>query len=300
MPEGHSIKLAADMLRAALQDQVIERFSSSFKKAAREQWAAKIQGRRVVAVRSHGKNLFIDLSSDYVLYTHMLMWGSWHVYRRDEPWIKDERKARVVLETRAHVAVLFSAPICELIHRDDLTTHKTAALGPDLLADQFDAAEAQRRFRAAAQADREVGDLIMDQTVLSGIGNILKSEILFQAGIHPQRLPETITAEEWTRFIEVARRLIRASYDRGGFQGAFLPPDVAVEPHRYGYVYRRRTYPCVCCGTPIKMIRQGFKGRMTYYCPHCQPYVGADNPDLVPAHAPGKRRRAAQQIDSAE
>lgn len=288
MPEGPSVRVTADTLRAALAGQRIEQITSRFKKAAAEDWRGKIEGQTVEAVRVHGKNIFIDFTSGWTLYTHFLMWGSWHVYARDEPWLKEERKARVVLTTATQVAVLFSAPVCELIQRDALATHRTAETGPDLLAESFDEAEARRRFFAAEQAGREVGELIMDQTVLAGIGNILKSEILFQAGIHPQRLPPTISADEWRRFVAISRELLRVSYELGTFDGAFLPPDATVEPRKFGYVYRRRTYPCLRCGTPIKMVRQGPRARMTYYCPHCQPYVGEHNPDLAP---PPRARR---------
>jgi endonuclease VIII len=292
MPEGHTIKVAADILREALLGHVITMFHSSFKKAQAEQWQPKIEGQCVTAVRSHGKNLFIEFSSGYVLYSHMLMWGSWHVYGRDEPWRKEAHKARVVLQTATQVAVLFSAPVCELLHRDALADHKTAETGPDLLADHFDVDEAERRFRDPANADREIGELIMDQTVLAGIGNVLKSEILFGAGIHPQRSPRTITAEEWQRFVTVARDLIRRSYELGTFEGAFLPDDTPVEGGKYGYVYRRRTYPCLRCATPIRMVRQGQRRRMTWYCPQCQPYVGSQNPDLAPDR-PRRTRPAA-------
>jgi endonuclease-8 len=295
VPEGHTIKVAADILREALAGQSIVAFRSSFKKAAAESWTPKILEQRVTAVRSHGKNLFIEFSSDYVLYTHMLMWGSWHVYHVGEPWRKEERKARVVMETATHVAVLFSAPVCELLHRLELSTHKTAETGPDLLADSFDAAEAERRFRLPEHAAREVGELIMDQTVLAGIGNVLKSEILFQAGIHPQRLPTTISAAEWNRFVAVACSLIQTSYELGTFDGAFLPPDVEAQGGKYGYVYRRRGYPCLRCGTPIKMVRQGVRQRMTWYCPQCQPYVGEHNPDLAPERERRKRSTQARK-----
>lgn len=282
MPEGHSVRLAVDQLRAALEGQRITGFQSSFKKARAEDWAARITGFTVIAARSHGKNMFLDFDSGWTLYSHFLMWGSWHVYDRDEPWRKEAHKARVILQTDTHTAVLFSAPVCELIHRDELKTHKTAETGPDLLADQFDADEAQRRFRDPANADREIGELIMDQTVLAGIGNVLKSEILFGAGIHPQRTPGTISADEWQRLVTIARDLIRRSYELGTFEGAFLPDDTSVEGGKYGYVYRRRTYPCLRCATPIRMVRQGERRRMTWYCPRCQPYVGPNNPDLAP------------------
>jgi endonuclease VIII len=289
MPEGHSVRLAADQLREVLAGRTIIHFQSSFKKAIAEEWVSQIQGYTVNTVRSHGKNLFIDFSSGWTMYTHFLMWGSWHVYSVGAPWLKEERKARVILHTATHVAVLFSAPVCELIHRDALATHKTAETGPDLLADNFDATEAWRRFSAPAHAEREIGALIMDQTVLAGIGNVLKSEILFGAYLHPQRLPATIRPDEWARFVDTACRLIRASYEHGSFNGALLPADAVVEPSKYGYVYRRRGYPCLRCATPIKMVRQGERQRMTFYCPHCQPYIGDHNPDLA-LPAPRKRR----------
>ncbi len=293
MPEGPTIRVTADRLRAALAGQTIIRCVSRFKKARSEDWQRKIEGARVEAVRARGKHLFIDFSSGYTMYSHMLMWGAWHVYHQGEPWAKETRKARVELHTATHVAVLFSAPICEVIHRADLATHRSSETGPDLLSDSFDGAEARRRFCAPEHAAREVGDLIMDQTVISGIGNILKSEILFAAGIHPQRLPPTVTDDEWARFVMIARALMRRSYELGTFNGAFLPEGVAVEAGRYGYVYRRRTYPCLRCGTPIRMVRQGARRRMTYYCPTCQPYIGAHNPDLAPERPRRRSSRAA-------
>jgi endonuclease VIII len=188
MPEGPTIRNTADMLRDALVGRRIERMSSRMKKAAVEGWAAKVEGQRVRAVSSHGKNLFIDFEDGWTLYTHMLMWGAWHVYARGEPWRKEERKARVVLETATHCAVLFSAPVCQLIHESEQAAHATSALGPDLLADSFGAAElAEVRQRLEAQDGTEIGEAIMNQTVMAGIGNILKSEILFAARIHPQR-----------------------------------------------------------------------------------------------------------------
>lgn len=282
------------MLRDVLLGRVIQRFESRYRKAAAEDWSAKIQGWTVERVHSHGKNLFITFDSDYIMYTHMLMWGAWHVYRLGEEWLKEATKARVILETDAYVAVLFSAPVCELIHRADLATHKTATTGPDLLGDTFDTAEALRRFHLPEHAEREVGELIMDQTVMAGIGNILKSEILFQAGIHPQRLPGTVTDDEFERFAALSQELMRASYELGTFNGAFLPADAAVEKGKLGYVYRRRTYPCLRCGTPIRMVRQGAGERMTYYCPHCQPYRGEHNPDLVPERTRRKKTDAAR------
>src|SRR5215217_1883134 len=102
MPEGPTIHNTADLLRETLADQRITRFHSPLKKAAAEGWDAKLTGQRVRAVHAHGKNLFIDFANDWTLYTHMLMWGAWHVYAQGEPWRKQARLARVVLETATH------------------------------------------------------------------------------------------------------------------------------------------------------------------------------------------------------
>src|ERR1700752_2359641 len=98
MPEGPPIRNTADMLRAALEGRRVERFRSSFKKAALEGWPGKVEGQVVRAVRAHGKNLFVDFANGWTLYTHMLMWGAWHVYAQGEPWRKEARKARAVIE----------------------------------------------------------------------------------------------------------------------------------------------------------------------------------------------------------
>jgi len=186
MPEGPTIRNTADRLREALAGRRIERFQSSLKKAANEEWAGKITGQRVRAVRSHGKNLFVDFENDWTLYTHMLMWGAWHVYTLGEPWRKERRKARVVLETTDHCVVLFSAPVCQLIHASTLPTHPTSELGPDLMAEPFGTAElAEIRRLVRAQDATAIGEAVMNQTVMAGIGNILKSEILFAVRIHP-------------------------------------------------------------------------------------------------------------------
>src|SRR5215216_14552 len=175
MPEGPAIRNTADLLRDALAGQQITAFLSPLKKATAEGWADKIIGQSVREVRAHGKNLFIDFANDWTLYTHMLMWGAWHVYAQGEPWRKEARKARVVLGTATHCAVLFSAPVVQLLHASELATHPTSALGPDLLAEHFGTAErADIRRRLQAQGHASVGEAIMNQTVMAGIGNILK------------------------------------------------------------------------------------------------------------------------------
>lgn len=277
MPEGPSIKNMADRLRAALEGQTINAVRSRYKKAREENWPEHIERQTVIAVRSHGKNLFIDLSNGYTVYSHMLMWGSWHIYRPGEEWQKEERLARLVLETPAAVAVLFNAPVCDLIPPGEMPGHKTSRMGPDLLSPDFDPQEVARRLQLPENRDRELGEAIMDQFIVAGIGNILKSEILFQAGLHPLRPAGSLSPAEFDHFIRYSLDLIRRSYELGSFNQAFLPPELLPEiihGNNLGYVYRRRTKPCHICGTPIQMVRQGTGRRMTWFCPNCQPLEG--------------------------
>ncbi|MBN9391995.1 MAG: Fpg/Nei family DNA glycosylase [Chloroflexi bacterium] len=281
MPEGPSIKNMGDRLRVALEGQVITGVRSRYKKARLENWPEQIQDQTVTAVRTHGKNLFIDLTNGFSIYSHMLMWGSWHIYRPGEAWTKEDRLARLVLETPVSVAVLFNAPVCELLAPGQLPLHKTAAMGPDLLSPTFDAGEVWRRLQLPENRDRELGEAIMDQFIVAGIGNILKSEILFQAGLHPQRPAGSLSKAEFEDFIRYSLELIQRSYEQGSFLRAFLPPELLPEEvhgNTLGYVYRRRTKPCYVCGTPIKMVRQGLGKRMTWFCPYCQPEEGGGLP----------------------
>ena len=281
MPEGPSIKNMADRLRKALDGQVITACRSRFKKSKLENWPALITNQSVTAIRSHGKNLFIDLANDYSIYTHMMMWGSWRIYEPGQAWDKEERLARLVLETPVSVAVLFNAPICELIRSDQLPEHKTTQMGPDLLAPTFDKDEVWRRLSLPENRERPLGEAIMDQFILAGIGNILKSEILFQAGLHPLRAAGSLSQVEFDEFIAYSLTLIQRSYELGGFNQAFLPPELLpeeVHSNNLGYVYRRRTKPCYVCQTPIEMVRQGIGKRMTWYCPNCQPLAGSGIP----------------------
>ncbi len=279
MPEGPTIRHTADLLRDALEGQQITRLHSSLKKVATEGWAEKITGQAVRAVRAHGKNLFIDFANDWTLYTHMMMWGAWHIYAQSEPWRREARKARVVFETTTHCAVLFSAPVCQLLHTSELATHQTSALGPDLLSESFGAAErSEIRRRLQAQGNASIGEAIMNQTVMAGIGNILKSEILFAARIHPERPAASLSDEEFERLIATSQDMMHRAYDTNGFVQVFLPPALRQATGKLGYGYGRSGQVCLRCGGTIVMVRQGPMQRMTFFCPFCQP--------LDPTHPP--------------
>lgn len=273
MPEGPTIKNMAERLSTALVGHLITKVSSRYKKAAIEDWPSILQGRTIERVRSHGKNLFIDLSGGCTIYSHMVMWGSWHIYAPGEAWLKPEKLARLVLWTDKKVAVLFNAPLCEVLMAEQLKYHKTALLGPDLLAENFDKAQVWNTIQLVENRPRELGELLLDQNVLSGIGNILKSEILFRAGLHPKKRVESLEEAQFNDLIDYSRQLLESSYQKG-MRNTFIPQAMRLEITSFGFVYRRRNRPCHLCLTPIEMIRQGELQRSSYFCPTCQPLKG--------------------------
>src|SRR5205823_5672408 len=140
----------------------------------------RIVGATIDAVEAAGKNLLIRFDNGLELRTHMRMNGSWHRYRPGEPWRRPASRARLVLEVPGAVAVCFDAPVVELFEARSEPLHPTLAqLGPDILADDFDATEAMRRLRAAGRGALPVAEAIVDQGAVCGIGNIWKSEALF-------------------------------------------------------------------------------------------------------------------------
>src|SRR3979411_2525631 len=177
MPEGDSIFRAAQAMQRALAGRRVLRFETVFPALARVDDDHPIAGRTIESVTARGKHLLFAFSGDLVLHTHMRMNGSWHLYRPDDRWQRPARDMRVLVETAEAVAVGFNVPIAELLSSREMSRHKELrALGPDLLGAEFDRDEAIRRLR-----DRKgdsIGDALLNQRVLSGIGNMFKSEIL--------------------------------------------------------------------------------------------------------------------------
>ena len=278
MPEGDSLFRFANKLRPVLEGEVIE--------AARSHGPGPVPrvqlivGKRCTGVRSQGKNLIISFENGLALRGHLRMYGTWHVYAKGEPWRKPEREARLVLEVAAAVVVNFSAPVIELIEERALVAHQPiAGLGPDLINDDFDAAEAFARLRDPSRAALTIGDAIMDQRAIAGVGNIWKHETLFHCGINPWRTVAGLDDETLHGLIAKARELLRASVGKPG-------PDGAVPRRPTMWVYARPGQPCRRCFTRLRTNRQGVDIRYTTWCPKCQPIVEGQ-----PMPPEGPRRR---------
>jgi endonuclease VIII len=195
----------------------------------------------------------------------MRMTGSWHRYQPGEPWLRPARYASAVLETKEAVAVAFDAPVVELLtDADRRRSRPLTELGPDLLDADFEEAEALRRLRER-DAD-QLGNALLDQRAVAGIGNVVKSETAFIERLDPWAFVGDFTDEELQGAMRTARRLLQAN-TRGGARVTTGSPRRGQEL----WVYGRAGRPCRRCGTRIETRRQGELARSTYWCPRCQP-----------------------------
>ena len=269
MPEGDTIFRAARTLGRWLEGRTITAARSQRLKVP----AQRLVGHTVEKVEARAKHLLIRFSSGDVLHTHMRMTGSWHVYTAGEKWRKPGWQARVVLEAGDHVAVCFDAPVVELLASGEEDRHPGLKdLGPDVLMDPFDTEEVLRRV-ANRPPDLSIGELLLDQRVVSGIGNIYRCESLFVAQLNPATPRRAVDGEALTNLIETARRLMRASvtpassHQPGG--RTFGPTGGAGGPRVYGRTGR----PCYRCRTPIRTAQHGDPPREIWWCPTCQPLL---------------------------
>ena len=247
MPEGDTIWRVAAALRARIAGAIVRRSSHT-----------GLEGRRVEAVEAVGKHLLIRFEGGYVLHTHLGMYGSWYVLRPRERWRKPSWQARAVLETDEWVAVCFLAPTVKITRDAEIATHH---LGPDLLRDEFELDVAVRRARALG-AEVPLGELLLDQRVAAGIGNVYRCETLWAHRLSPWRSAGEISDDELRDLYAYARDALRLNL-RGRFGRRF--PD-----HAPAAVHARTGKPCPRCGTRIDSRRQGALARWTYFCPRCQ------------------------------
>ncbi len=280
MPEGDTIFRAARTLHRALATRTVTAFESVYPALTRVDVDTPLAGRQVAAVQARGKHLLIEFTGDLILRTHMRMHGSWHLYRPGERWQRPRRDMRIVVSTAAFVAVGFNIPEAEFVDAAGLARHRQlAALGPDLLAAAFDRAEASRRLRA--RPDDTIADVLLNQRVLAGIGNVFKSEILFMARVHPRTRVRDITADAVERILAIAAQQLRANVgarDRTLAPAAGRRTTGSLHPSKGLWVYGRAGEPCRICGTAVRLEKDGADARLTYWCDCCQPGVSRTRP----------------------
>lgn len=264
--EGHAVARWGDALRELVGERIV---GIQVPPRWRDR-ADNIRGARLTLVHTHGKHLVLHFSSGWVVHTHAMQYGSWQVGPLGQELRKEARFARLRLTTPRNEVVFYHGPVMEVLSLEELAVHERfQSLGPDLLHEGFSADGVLAAVQG--QGDREIGDAILDQRIVAGIGNIYKSEGLFLAAIDPRRPAKRVTAQELAVFFEELIPLMQAGRFVYGMT-VTLPPDLQLEPWMRNWVYRRRGQPCFVCATPLEMIRQGEFQRATYFCPHCQSF----------------------------
>lgn len=275
MPEGDSIFRAARTLHRALAGRQVTHFESVFPQLTRVHDDEPLTDRTIERVESRGKHLLMHFSGDLILRTHLRMNGSWHIYRPGERWQRPRIDMRIVIGTDAFVAVAFNLQVAEFetprtVERDD----SLGSLGPDLLSDAFDPTAALARLRA--RNPDPIGETLLDQRVMAGIGNIFKSETLFLTKVHPFATVASLSDDRLRALIDTARKLLKANVTASAGHGITTRRTLRASSPRAGptdrvWVYGRRGEPCHTCGTPIASRKVGLDARSTYWCPRCQP-----------------------------
>jgi endonuclease VIII len=263
MAEGHAVVRWAKALRILIDEPlaVVE---------APRRWHSRAQqlvGEHLTAVTTHGKHLLLHVSGGWTIHCHAMQYGSWQIGDPGQALRKEPRYVRLRLCGARHEAVFFHGPVVEFLTSAELADHpKLNALGPDILHQPLDRAEVLRRL--CAEPDRAIGDAILDQRIIAGIGNIYKSEGLFLAGIDPRHRVAELRPAAIDRIWDKLIPLMEAGTQHYG-PTSTLPPTLRSQRDRT-WVYRRQGRPCFRCGERITFTRQGDLKRATFYCPQCQ------------------------------
>jgi endonuclease-8 len=274
VPEGDTIFRSARALHQAFAGKTVTHFETAYASLASVNDQSPVSGRTIERIESRGKWLLIHFSGDLILVTHMLMSGSWHIYRVGERWKRARSHMRVVLATSDLQAVAFDVPVARFHTARTLERFAgVAGLGPDLLGKGFAIDEAAARL--LDRGNEEIGNVLLNQRVLAGIGNVFKSEICFACRVNPFRRVATLPAQDIECLLATARRFLAANVADGAGDGIVTDTGGrrttgSSNPAARLWVYRRAGSECRRCGAAILTRKQGPGARSTYWCPQCQ------------------------------
>jgi endonuclease VIII len=257
VPEGDTIHYAARRIRAVLEGHVPDELRTPHPRFGRDRWPERLAGRAVRSVDARGKHLFLRFEGGLAIHSHLRMTGSWRVLRDGQRWPRPAHRAWLVLRRDDVEVVQFDGPVLELM-TDGRTRfdQRIAALGPDIVGEDWDEGRFLRRLRDE-DPSRPIGDALLDQRTVAGIGNLWKVEGCFAAGIDPWRRVGEVSDDEALAIVRETRPRMRASAV-DGFQD------------RWRVVYGAAGRPCPRCGAIVQRRSMGDDNRVTYWCPGCQ------------------------------
>ena len=257
MPEGDTIHYAANRIRPILAGHVPDEVRTPHPRFRADRWPERLAGRVVEGVDAHGKHLFLRFEGDLVIHSHLRMTGSWGTYLKGERWRRSPRRAWLVLTRGNGEVVQFDGPVLELMTASRTRfDQRIAGLGPDIIKPDFDEEAFLKRLRHD-DPTRPIGDALLDQRTLAGIGNLWKVEGCFAAAIDPWRPTGRVSDDEALHIVRGVRPLMQESAEHG-MQDA------------YRVIYGKQGRPCPRCGTRIRRRGQWDDNRPTYWCPGCQ------------------------------
>jgi endonuclease-8 len=275
MPEGDTIFRTAASLDRALAGQTVSGFETALAPLATVDRATPIAGRTIDRCTAVGKHVLLHFSGNLALRTHMRMSGSWHLYRPGEPWRRSRQAMRVRIDTEPWVAVAFDVHVAEFLPSERaLRSRALSRLGPDLLSPTLDRAAAA--IRIAHAGARPIADVLLDQTVVAGIGNVFKSEVLFDCGVHPDRPAASLGPDVIARLVDRAVALLGLNTGPGSggeivTHRGLRRTTGRASPADNLWVYGRVGKPCRRCGARVQSLKRLPDARATYWCPVCQP-----------------------------
>jgi endonuclease-8 len=272
MPEGPEVAREADRIRQAIGNEPVDAVRFEFPHLARR--AASFVGARVLSVSPRGKAMLIRFDNELTIYSHNQLYGRWFV-RKAGSLPRTNRRLRLAIETASRWALLYSASEIEILDEVGLSSHPyLTRLGPDALAPGLEVAEIAELFVDRRFARRGLGALLLDQSFVAGLGNYLRSEICFDARIHPDQRPQDLEPADHRRLARAILKLTRRAYES---RGVTLPKTRAAALQRGGsswgrarhWVFAREGEGCRRCEATIE--RFDLAGRRVYVCPGCQP-----------------------------
>ncbi len=265
MPEGDTLHRTANRLRPALVGQVLERFEAPRLLGDRPR-----PGITVDSVEAVGKHLLIGFDDGLTLRTHLGMPGSWHLYPTGARWRKPRHLVRALVAVEGWEAVCFSAPQVQTYRPDQpggplgTAIDPVGHLGPDLCTEGVDLEAAVVRFDTHADPAVTIAEVLLDQRVAAGIGNVYKSELLHRWRVDPFVAVGEVPVAVRRSLMESANRLLLLNLTT-------TRRTTVAGPEGTVAVYGKARRPCPRCATPIRMRRHGVQNRSTYWCPNCQP-----------------------------
>ncbi len=254
MAEGDTVLRMARRIESAFADRTVLAAAAPNPRNPIRPGVDLLEGRGLGQAETRGKHLILHFGSDLALHAHMGMNGGWYTYRSGERWKRPRRSAWLVLDLGGVEVVQFGGTSMRLVQPKELSRDaRLARLGPDVLGGPEALERAAENLRAAGSL--ELGEALLNQRLLAGIGNIFKSESCFEAGIDPWRTVESLESDQVDQVVEVAAKQMHRGVETG---------------RRPGRIYRRAGRPCIRCQGRILSRPQGIDARTTYWCPGCQ------------------------------